>query len=85
MSGRRRRSKNKGNVADRNSYIEQVARERKIREESAEGYEGPIAGEGGEQLVGSEDEPRILKCPHGVPRTSTCALCDPKKFREENG
>jgi hypothetical protein len=27
----------------------------------------------------------VSKCPHGVPRTQRCAICDPKGFREERG
>ncbi|MBN2393204.1 MAG: hypothetical protein JXR84_20910 [Anaerolineae bacterium] len=28
---------------------------------------------------------QLEKCPHGVPITRTCAICNPKKFREETG
>ena len=27
----------------------------------------------------------IRKCPHGLPYFKTCAICDPEKFRSENG
>lgn len=30
-------------------------------------------------------EQALAHCPHGVPKTRVCAICDPEKFKEING
>lgn len=30
-------------------------------------------------------EKKLEHCPHGVPKTRVCAICDPEKFKEING